>query len=272
MGARVLVTEVDPINALQAAMAGYEVVTMEDAASIAQIFVTTTGCRDIIVGKHFEQMREDAIVCNIGHFDIEIDVAWLKKTAKESRQHQAPGRPLPHAQRPPHHPARRGPPRQLGLRHRPLFLRHVLLLHQPGAGADHAVQGRRQDFAKKYIEFARAIEGEEEGAGVIKKRRREAQRSPPSSACPIGVYVLPKILDEQVALLHLDHVNAKLTKMTPDAGRVHELADRGTVQELRCTATRRHIVCLRGVALRLRDGERALDWRTLLYDGMHDMK
>ena len=63
-GARVLVTEVDPINALQAAMTGYQVVTMEDAASVGQIFVTTTGCRDIIVGKHFEAMRNDAIVCS----------------------------------------------------------------------------------------------------------------------------------------------------------------------------------------------------------------
>merc|ERR1711939_1137264 len=83
MGARVLVTEIDPVNALQAAVSGFEVVTMDDAASQGQIFVTTTGCRDIIVGKHFEAMRNDAIVCNIGHFDIEIDVAWLKKNAKE---------------------------------------------------------------------------------------------------------------------------------------------------------------------------------------------
>merc|ERR1712000_561390 len=83
MGARVLVTEIDPVNALQAAVSGFEVVTMEEVASQGQIFVTTTGCRDIIVGKHFEAMRNDAIVCNIGHFDIEIDVAWLKKNAKE---------------------------------------------------------------------------------------------------------------------------------------------------------------------------------------------
>ena len=70
-GACVLVTEVDPINALQAAVNGYQVTTMEDAAPKGQIFVTTTGCRDIIVGKHFDVMRNDAIVCNIGHFDIE---------------------------------------------------------------------------------------------------------------------------------------------------------------------------------------------------------
>jgi adenosylhomocysteinase len=81
-GARVIVTEIDPINALQAAMGGYEVTTMEEAAPRANVFVTTTGNRDIITGKHFEVMLEDAIVCNIGHFDVEIDVAWLKKNAK----------------------------------------------------------------------------------------------------------------------------------------------------------------------------------------------
>jgi len=83
MGARVLITEIDPINALQAAMEGYQVVTMEEASSQGQVFVTTTGCRDIINAEHFLQMPEDAIVCNIGHFDIEIDVAWLNANAKE---------------------------------------------------------------------------------------------------------------------------------------------------------------------------------------------
>ena len=76
-GARVLVTEIDPINALQAAMEGFEVVTMEDAAPIGDIFVTATGCCDVIVGKHMQRMKDGAIVCNIGHFDSEIDVAWL---------------------------------------------------------------------------------------------------------------------------------------------------------------------------------------------------
>jgi adenosylhomocysteinase len=64
MGARVIVTEVDPINALQAAVSGYQVITMEDAAPVGQIFVTTTGCRDILTGVHFEQMKNDAIVCS----------------------------------------------------------------------------------------------------------------------------------------------------------------------------------------------------------------
>lgn len=106
MGSRVIVTEIDPINALQAAMEGFEVTTMEEAVKEANILyvylvalpyrshdsnynaisydtcsVTTTGCRDIITGAHFPLMKDDAIVCNIGHFDIEIDVAWLKKNA-----------------------------------------------------------------------------------------------------------------------------------------------------------------------------------------------
>lgn len=77
-GARVLVTEIDPINALQAAMEGYEVVTMEEAAKVGDIFVTTTGCCDVIRGEHMEVMKDGAIVCNIGHFDSEIDVKWLE--------------------------------------------------------------------------------------------------------------------------------------------------------------------------------------------------
>lgn len=213
MGSRVLITEVDPINALQAAMAGYEVVTMEDAAPIAQIFVTTTGCRDIIVGKHFEVMREDAIVCNIGHFDIEIDVAWLKKNAKDkvSIKPQVDRFLMPSG-------------------------RHIILLAEGrlvnlGCATGHSsfvmscsfanqvlaqimlYKAGDKTFAKKYVEFARAIEGEEETAGVVKKQD-ESQAKSTVPRLPIGVYVLPKILDEQVALLHLDHVNAKLTKMT----------------------------------------------------------
>lgn len=72
MGANILITEVDPINALQATISGYNVVTMEEAAPKGQIFVTATGCRDILVGKHFGVMRNYAIVFNIGHFDIRL--------------------------------------------------------------------------------------------------------------------------------------------------------------------------------------------------------
>lgn len=78
-GARVIVTEIDPICALQAAMEGYEVKKMADAVKEADIIVTTTGCRDIITGEHFKLMKDKCIVSNIGHFDIEIDVAWLNK-------------------------------------------------------------------------------------------------------------------------------------------------------------------------------------------------
>lgn len=78
-GARVIVTEIDPICALQAAMEGFEVKKMDDAVKEADIVVTTTGCKDIVTGKHFLALKDKAIVCNIGHFDIEIDMAWLNK-------------------------------------------------------------------------------------------------------------------------------------------------------------------------------------------------
>ena len=82
-GARVIVTEIDPICALQAAMDGFEVKKMDDAVAEGDIIVTTTGNKDIIVGRHFEKMKDKAIVCNIGHFDNEIDVAWLNKNAQK---------------------------------------------------------------------------------------------------------------------------------------------------------------------------------------------
>ncbi|PKY07537.1 S-adenosyl-L-homocysteine hydrolase [Aspergillus campestris IBT 28561] len=191
MGARVLVTEVDPINALQAAVQGFEVTTMEEAASQGQIFVTTTGCRDILVGRHFEAMRNDAIVCNIGHFDIEIDVAWLKANAK-SVQNIKP---------------------QVD-RFTMASGRHIILLAEGrlvnlGCATGHSsfvmscsfsnqvlaqialFKAEDAAFGQKYIEF-----------GTTGKKE-------------VGVYVLPKVLDEQVALLHLEHVNAKLSKLTP---------------------------------------------------------
>ncbi|MFK7873492.1 MAG: adenosylhomocysteinase [Oligoflexales bacterium] len=78
LGARVLVTEVDPICALQASMEGFEVVTMENAAPRGDIFVTATGCCDVVTHKHFVEMKDEAILCNIGHFDSEIEIAWLE--------------------------------------------------------------------------------------------------------------------------------------------------------------------------------------------------
>ena len=81
-GCRVIITEVDPINALQAAMEGYKVTTVEDCVSRCNIFVTTTGCKDILTGKHFMHMKIDVIVCNIGHSDCEIQVKWLEENCK----------------------------------------------------------------------------------------------------------------------------------------------------------------------------------------------
>ena len=84
-GARVIVTEIDPICALQAAMDGFEVKKMDDAVKEADIVVTATGNKDIIVGRHFKAMKDKTIVCNIGHFDNEIDVAWLNDNYGDSK-------------------------------------------------------------------------------------------------------------------------------------------------------------------------------------------
>ena len=84
-GCRVLVTEIDPINALQAAMEGFEVTTMENACKEGRLFVTTTGNKDIILGEHMVEMPNDAILCNIGHFDTEIDIAWLEKQVADGK-------------------------------------------------------------------------------------------------------------------------------------------------------------------------------------------
>ena len=84
-GCRVIVTEIDPICALQAAMDGFEVKKMIDAVKEADIVVTASGCRDLITGEHFKRMKDKAIVCNIGHFDIEIDIAWLNKNYGDTK-------------------------------------------------------------------------------------------------------------------------------------------------------------------------------------------
>jgi adenosylhomocysteinase len=190
MGARVLITEIDPINALQAAMAGYQVTTMEKAAAVGQIFVTTTGCRDILVGRHFEAMPNDAIVCNIGHFDCEIDVAWLKANA-ESVQNIKPQ-----------------VDRFLMKTGRRIILLAEGRLVNLGCATGHSsfvmscsftnqvlaqimlFKNNDDAFKQKYVEYAKS--------GTLEKK----------------VYVLPKILDEEVARLHLDHCNVELTTLT----------------------------------------------------------
>ena len=190
MGARVLVTEVDPINALQAAMAGYQVVPMDEAAPLAQIFVTTTGCRDIIVGRHFEAMKNDAIVCNIGHFDIEIDVAWLKKNAKavQNIKPQVDRFEMPSG-------------------------RHVILLAEGrlvnlGCATGHSSFVMSCSFTNQVLAQIMLYKADDKAFG---EKYIEFGKT---GKLDVGVYVLPKILDEQVARLHLDHVGARLTKMT----------------------------------------------------------
>ena len=192
-GARVLITEIDPICALQAAMEGFEVTTMDDAAPRGNIFVTATGCRDIILVKHIQQMREDAIVCNIGHFDLEIDVAGLQK--------------LP------------------GVKHvniKPLVDRYTL---PSGRSILLLAEGRLVNLgcATGHPSFVMSNSFTNQVIAQI------ALWSEPDKY-PIGVYTLPKHLDEEVARLHLDQLGVKLTKLTPAAGRVPRHSRRRAVQ------------------------------------------
>ncbi|KAK9449785.1 Adenosylhomocysteinase [Limtongia smithiae] len=191
MGARVLVTEIDPINALQAAVSGYQVIPMDDAASIGQIFVTTTGCRDIITATHFEKMPNDAIVCNIGHFDVEIDVAWLKANAVSVVNIK------PQVDR---------------------FLmangRHIILLAEGrlvnlGCATGHSSFVMSCSFTNQVLAQIALYNAKNEAF------RQEFVEFAKSGPFEIGVHVLPKILDETVARLHLDHLNVKLTPLTP---------------------------------------------------------
>jgi len=175
-GARVLITEIDPINALQAAMAGYEVTTMEDAAHRSNVFVTTTGNRDIITAKHFEAMPEDAIVSNIGHFDVEIDVAWLKANAKQAvnvkpqvdRYTMASGR-------------------------------HIILL----------AEGRLVNLgcATGHPSFVMSCSFTNQVLAQIALWTTPGKFS-------LGVHMLPKELDEEVARAHLASLNVKLTTLS----------------------------------------------------------
>ena len=151
LSAQVWITEIDPICALQAAMEGYRVVTMDYACDKADIFVTATGNIDVITHEHMKRMKNNAIVCNIGHFDNEIDVAGLKPA--QVGEHQAPGRPRDLSRRQADHPARRRAAREPGLRHGPPVVRDELVVREPGDGADRAVD-RRADRARAAIRSA----------------------------------------------------------------------------------------------------------------------
>jgi adenosylhomocysteinase len=172
-GARVLITEIDPICALQAAMEGFEVVTMEDAAATADIFVTATGCQGIIRPEHLLAMKDNAIVCNIGHFDCEIDVAWLDANAKKDTI-------------------------------KPQVDRYTL---SNGRGVIVLASGRLVNLgcATGHPSFVMSTSFTNQ---VL------AQISLWKDTYPLGVHVLPKKLDEEVARLHLEKLGVKLTRLS----------------------------------------------------------
>lgn len=177
LGARVLVTEIDPICALQATMEGYEVTTMEDAASVGDIFVTTTGNYHVITGDHLEQMKNEAIVCNIGHFDNEIDTLYLNKTPECTKEEIKPqvdkwtlksGRSI-------------------------LLLAEGRLVNL-GCATGHPSFVMSNSFTNQCL----------------------AQIMLAQEDLETDVYTLPKKLDEEVARLHLGRLGAKLTKLTQE--------------------------------------------------------
>ena len=176
-GCRVLVTEVDPICALQAMMEGYEVVTMEQAAPQADVFVTTTGCKDIITIQHMEQMKDTAIVCNIGHFDVEIQVDALNKFKGIKKQEIKP---------------------QVDLYTFPDGHRVILLaegrLVNLGCATGHPSFVMSNSFSNQVL----------------------AQLELWTKTYEVGVYRLPKELDEKVARLHVEALGGQLTKLSKD--------------------------------------------------------
>lgn len=174
-GARVLVTEIDPICALQAAMEGFEVTTMDEAASVADIFVTATGCCDIITKEHFQKMKNNAIVCNIGHFDIEIDMDWLNKNSK--MREVKPQVDI--------HTMKNG--RQI------IVLAKGRLVNL-GCATGHPSFVMSNSFTNQVL------------AQIELYQNRDKYQE-------LGVYRLPKHLDEKVAALHLDKLGVKLTKL-----------------------------------------------------------
>lgn len=176
-GCRVLITEIDPICALQAMMEGYEVVTMEDAVKEGDIFVTTTGCRDIITLEHMKAMKDAAIVCNIGHFDIEIQVEVLNSfpgIKKEEIKPQVDVYTFPDG-------------------HRIILLAEGRLVNL-GCATGHPSFVMSNSFSNQVL-------------AQIELWTKEYE---------VGVYTLPKELDEKVARLHVEALGGKLTKLSGD--------------------------------------------------------
>jgi adenosylhomocysteinase len=177
-GARVLVTEIDPICALQAAMDGFEVVTMDEAVTRANIFVTATGNVNIIRERHFKKMRDKSIVCNIGHFDNEIDMAWLNKNYGTSKYTIKP---------------------------------QVDVYNIDGNEVIVLAEGRLVNLgcAMGHPSFVMSNSFSNQTLAQIELWTN-------TDNYENRVYVLPKHLDEKVAALHLDHIGAKLEKLDPE--------------------------------------------------------
>ncbi|GAA0384516.1 adenosylhomocysteinase [Micromonospora gifhornensis] len=178
-GARVVVTEVDPICALQAAMDGYQVATLDDVVEIADIFITATGCFDVITNEHMARMKHQAIVGNIGHFDNEIDMAGLAKRSDVTRENIKPQVDL----------------WKFDDGHAIIVLSEGRLLNL-GNATGHPSFVMSNSFANQTIAQIELFTKTEE--------------------YPIGVYVLPKHLDEKVARLHLAALGAKLSTLTKE--------------------------------------------------------
>jgi len=172
--ARVIITEIDPICALQAAMEGYTVMTMDEAVKVGDVFVTTTGCVDVITEKHVKQMKHNAIVCNIGHFDNEIQVDKLKKYKWTEIKPQVHSIEISKG-------------------------RNILLL----------AEGRLVNLgcATGHPSFVMSSSFTNQTLAQIELYGNTAKY-------PLGVYVLPKQLDEKVARLHLEKLGVKLDTLS----------------------------------------------------------
>ena len=178
IGGRVIVTEIDPICALQAAMEGFEVMSMNDAAGIGDIFVTATGCSDVINGIHLDSMKDGAIVCNIGHFDSEIDIRHLEREQirEENIKPQVDMFTWPDGKR-------------------IIVLARGRLVNL-GCATGHPSFVMSNSFVNQVL-----------GQIELWKGENQYERK---------VYMLPKHLDEKVARLHLDKIGVKLDVLTPD--------------------------------------------------------
>jgi len=177
-GARVIITEIDPICALQAAMEGYQVMKMDNASKIADIFVTATGNKNIIVDRHFKSMKDKAIVCNIGHFDTEIDMAWLNGTHGDTKEEIKP---------------------QVDMY--TIDGRNILILAEGrlvnlGCAMGHPSFVMSNSFTNQTL--------------------AQLELWSNTGAYENKVYVLPKHLDEKVAALHLEKVGAELEVLSKD--------------------------------------------------------